>query len=575
MPPGRRTSCLHPARLGVCALAVLVAFCGLGLRLAWLGVVRHRPLALSAVEQRSLSVPLGPTRGDILDRFGRSLTDSRPVYRVAVYPALVPAGSPALRLLAETLGVDPVELEEDLAAGGGAPVFVVNRLNAVRAASVKALGLRGVAVVAGEERYGPASGARHVVGYASLAGAERQGPEVPGEGLAGTDGLERVWDRILTGGGPARLSLFVDGRGRAIPGLGWRKTFPEETGSPWTAVPCDVVTTLNLDVQKAVEAVMDSRVARGAVVVMDPSGGDILAAASRPDYDQNDVASYLSRADGALLNRVTLAYPPGSVFKPLVMAAALEEGVVRPDETFECRGEVIAGGRLIRCHTWPSGHGLISLREALAGSCNVAFVELGRRLGQEGLVEWARVLGFGSPTGAGLPGEQAGCLPGSTPAGPEPEAAFGQGSLLVTPLQVARAYAVLANGGRLVQPRLVERVVAPTGAEAAVARPGPGARVVSRFTAAEVTAALTAAVGEGAGRLAAVADGVAGKTGTAETGRTDQAGQELYHGWFAGYWPAWAPRYVVVVLIEDTPAGGAAAAAVFGEIISALANGAP
>lgn len=569
----RRLARLQARRTLALLLLVTLACAGACARLAWLQVGRHRALAEAAVLSRAQTVPLNPSRGRILDREGRPLSAGGVSYRVAVYPVLV-AGEDRMSLLAGALDLSPAQLRDRLAAGGGGPVFVATGLGAAAAGRVSALGLEGVAVVADEERYGPEALARHAVGYVSAAG-EAGGGNAAGPGA---DGLELAWDAYLGGRGPELLALFVDGRGQPLGELGWRKLHWAGGNSPWTGLPCDLVTTIDAGIQTAVEAALDRTgpdgrpaVPRGAAVVLDPATGDILALASRPNYEQGDVAGSLGRADGALLDRAIAAYPPGSAFKPLLLAAALEEGVTEPGATFHCDGSAPDGpGQGISCTARArGGHGDLTLEEALAVSCNVVFTELGLELGQDRLAEWAGRFGLGTTTGAGLPGENAGSLPPPATVRAEPQAAFGQGSLTASPLQMALAYAAIANGGCLPRPRLALELRSPVGARTILSRQR-SSRVVSPAVAAEVTLALTRAVQTGTGRAAAVAEGVAGKTGTAETGRRGADGRELYDGWFAGFWPVWDPRYVVVVLIEDTPAGGGAAAGVFGDILRGI-----
>ncbi|MEW6032178.1 MAG: penicillin-binding transpeptidase domain-containing protein [Bacillota bacterium] len=551
--------------------AVLAA---LGLRLAWVQVAAGAGLAEAAVAQRALAVPLSPSRGSILDRHGVSLSDSRTAYRVAVYPALLASEPARVEVLAGVLGFGATELLVRL-GGGTLPVFVARGLDAGAAAAVMALGLPGVAVVADESRYGPGALARHVVGYVS--GAH---PDAPGGGR-GADGLELAWDPFLQGSGPAFLALFVDGRGEPIPELGWRKLHRDGSSSPWATLPCDLVTTLDITVQAVVEEVMDRLVSRGAVVVLDPRTGDILAMASRPDFAPWAVASHLGREDGPLVNRAIAAYPPGSILKPMVLAAALEEGLVRPDETFVCTGAASLGGREFSCHARPAGgHGELSVQEALSVSCNSVFLELAGRLGQDRLAAWSDRFGLGRASGVGLPGESTAALPATAAEGPDPGAGLGLGRVTLTPLQAARAYAVFARGGRAAEPRLAAALVSPVGARAGLGRRTPGdeeapggARIISRFTAAAVTAGLVAAVRDGTGRGAGTVRDVAGKTGTVETGQATPDGRKLYHGWFAGYWPQYSPRLVITVLIEDTTVGGREAALVFGEILAGLTGG--
>ncbi len=559
-------------RLLAFSILVLLGLGGLAFRLGWVQVARHGALAEAAVLQRAQTIPLRPTRGRILDRHGLPLSDGLFTYRVAVYPAVLGETGPGLGGLASALGQTRSALRDRLAAGKGAPVFVAGGLDAAEAALVMALGLEGVVVVTDEERYGPGAVARHAVGYLI--------------GQTGADGLEKAWDSYLGGKGPELLALFVDGRGQPLAGLGWRKISVTGGASPWTSLPCDLVTTIDLGVQTAVEdALRAAGATRGTAVVLDPRTGDVLAMASRPVFDQGGVAASLERGDAPLINRAISAFPPGSVIKPLVLGAALEDGIVTPGAEFACEGRADVGGRAVTCTAQSrGGHGEMTVEQALAASCNVVFAEIGWSLGQDELRTWLGRFGLGQPTGVGLPGEAAGTLPPGVAESPEPEAAFGQGSLTVTPLQLALAYSVIANGGRLPACRLAVELEAPIGARAFVSRrPAAGAssdvsvvsgrssrRVLSASTAAAVTAGLARAAATGTGIAAAVTRDVAGKTGTAETGRVGPGGQELYDGWFAGFWPSYDPRYVIVVLIEDTPIGGGAAAAVFGNILEGI-----
>lgn len=559
-------------RLWLLFLLSLLALSMLGLRCGWLQVVDHTRLARAAVAQRAQVVPLGPSRGGVLDRHGNSLTGTTLCYRVAVYPGLVPAGTAASATLAQALGRAP-EAVDRLLQSTDLPVFVADGLDAETAAVVAALGLEGVAVVADERRYGADAVARHVVGYVQTGGVAGGGGGSVATAPVGADGLEKAWDAYLRGTGPDYLALFMDGRGRPLTQLGWRKLHQTGGSSAWVDLPCDLVTTIDRRVQEVVEQVLRRRVARGAVVVVEPRSGDILAMASRPDFSPGDLARYLELPGAPLVNRALVAYPPGSVYKPVVLAAALESGAVPPDEWFVCDGSETAGGRELGC--WArdvGGHGRVTPGQALAVSCNDVLVQIWARLEPGQVAEWAARFGFGRPSGLGLPGEATGNL-GSVDTASAPEQAFGQGELEVTPLEVARFYAAIANRGLRPRLRLADELVAPNGARAVVGGLGAGGeRVLSPFTALEVTRGLALAVTQGTGRAAAVVDGVAGKTGTAETGRHDAAGRPLYHGWFAGFWPTLDPRLVIVVLAEDTPVGGAAAAEVFGEILAGLVD---
>ena len=292
--------------------------------------------------------------------------------------------------------------------------------------------------------------------------------------------------------------------------------------------------TLDVALQREAEAAMEGK--KGAVVVMDPATGEVLALVSAPRPKRGD----LNRA-------VRAAVPPASTVKIVAAAAVLEEGVMDPRTTVVCEGQAKAGGRMMGCsHV----HGPVDLAGALGQSCNCYFYEAARRLWSKSKSDpsgriggWLARFGLGSLTGIDLASEE---IPGKVPPGDDYNVVIGQGALLATPVQVARMAAAVANGGDLVRPHLVlgdpvERV--PIGlkpATLAVLREG------LRMTVTEGTAA-----GQGLAELSA-----AGKTGTAQVVKKQKG-----HSWFVGYAPQEAPRFVVCVFIEDDLSGGGVVAA--------------
>ena len=310
----------------------------------------------------------------------------------------------------------------------------------------------------------------------------------------------------------------------------------------------------------------------GAIVVLDVDSGELLAAASAPRFDPQAFARGDAEALGRLLrsprhplvDRVTrMAIPPGSVFKTLSAIALVESQACDPDAPFECQGFLHEPDRQ-RCQIFRQqgiGHGSVTLSAALAESCNVYFFHHASELGPEPLVAWATRFGFGKPTGIDLPDEAPGNLPQSSSDDPRTQRlalaqslAIGQGTLTATPLQVARLMAAVANGGRLVRPRIVKPAEAAADApdDSIAGRP---IRIAPR-TLEAVREGLRRTVADPRGtaydsaRLARVA--IAGKTGTAQTAAAD-------HAWFAGYAPADEPRVAIVVVLEHGgPASGAA-----------------
>lgn len=538
------------ARMMVAAAAVF----GLLLaRLAYLQVVRGPELAVAAFRQRASLLPLELPRGDIFDREGRALNAPVVRWRVIVHrPAVTDVAGLASRL-AGLLGLDARRVRERLGQQDGPFVTVASSAPPALAQRLADEQLPGVVVVPYRERYGPAALAPHVVGYVNRSDNR------------GVAGLEKAYDRWLRGRVPASLVALHDARRRSLGGLRLLPARPQDAGA-------DVITTLDADLQARVEKALEGAGRPGAAVVVDIGSGDILAMASVPAFDPGAVEGYLKAGDAPLVNRAVSAYPPGSVFKLVVAAAALERDTLDPGARFPCTGEIAVGRRRIesRC---PAGATSVTWQEALAHSSNEVFVRIGLGLGGREITRWARALGFGSATGTGLPEEAAGHIPapGDLAAdGDVANVALGQGPLLVTPVQVARLIAAVAADGELPGLRLV-REIRRTDGLLLQAYPRPErVRVFSPRTAGLLRRALRLAVVEGTGRRAEVPEwGAAGKTGTAETGPARGGGERRAHAWFAGYVPAYLPRYAIVVLIEGGGSGPDTAAPVFREIAEA------
>ena len=428
---------------------------------------------------------------------------------------------------------------------------------------------RGMEITATPRRVYPegATGA-HLVGYvgkADLPAAVKRDYDFLLPEWAGRAGLERQFDAALAGRAGRRL-VRVDASGFMA---GVVRETASEPGR-------DLVLTLDLQIQKLAERALAGE--RGAVVILDPRNGDVLAMASAPGFDPNGFVDGLSHdqwrgltADSAgqpLLNRAIGAlYPPGSLFKPVVAAAGLEGGWGNPDARVSCPGYFESGTLRVRCWN-AAGHGAIAMRKALEQSCNTYFCAMGQQIGYDSMREMALALGLGARTGIELDGELAGLIPerawkrrrfGETwREGDTANAAIGQGFLGVTPVQMAALCAALANGGRLYRPRLVRGWRDP-GQTAFAESPNPApvrelnwsasTRETVRGGMRDVVNAPT-----GTGRQARLDQVVvAAKTGTAEVGRK---GEGRKHVWMMAFAPFEAPRYALAMVVEEGESGG-------------------
>lgn len=377
----------------------------------------------------------------------------------------------------------------------------------------------------------------------------------------GVSGLEKRYDQYLRLKEPVyRLVMLVDGKGKLIPGLSPKVSAAASARGKY------VVTTIDAEIQSAVEKVMDEQVKAGAVVVLDVSTRDILAAASRPVQAMDDTGAKDWESSYAL-NRAFSPFYPGSLFKIVVAAAALELKVVEPHEQFFCSGSYAVSPQLsIPC--WKKdGHGSLNIGQALASSCNAAFIEIGLKLGRKNLLEFCRRLHLVEPDIIGFDNGQAkGVVNIDYGQAALANACLGQKGVKLTPLQAANLVATLADRGRYKRPRLVKEI--RLGSEIVEEFPGdPGEQVLNEEVCDELLSYLRLVTQRGTGIRANFPGAICGgKTATAQTGQLTEEGEELLDTWFVGYFPFEKPRWVIAVLVEHGESGGRNAAPVFREI---------
>jgi len=333
----------------------------------------------------------------------------------------------------------------------------------------------------------------------------------------------------------------------------------------------DVVLTIDSSLQKAADEALGEQ--RGAVVLLDPRDGDILAMASHPTFDPNTLDADWERLRAAgsapLLNHATQGrYAPGSIFKTVILAAALQEGIASPSDVFDDGMAVlVVEGFPIHCENNPRGLNTFDLAHAYAYSCNVTFARLGLELGSLRVKTYAERFGFGQPIPLDIPtaASQLSNFPLLIDRVELASAAFGQGEVLVTPLHMALIAAAIANNGQMPQPRLVREVRDSRGTVLKRTEPGVWRVPVTARTAAVVRDMMVVATEDGWGKQAQIAGvKVAGKTGTAQVG-----GEAEPHAWFIGFAPAKEPKAAVAVLVENGGEGSLVAAPIAQQVLKA------
>jgi cell division protein FtsI (penicillin-binding protein 3) len=517
---------------------------------------RTAPLKKMAEEQYLKEIAIPARRGAIYDRAGNALAVSNQVDSIYAQPHKVPSPAKAAALLAKKLGMKKEELEKKLSSDR-LFVWLKRRVDPTVAAEVKALDLPFVGTHQEPRRYYPAKSL-----FSHLMGAV----DVDGHGI---EGLEATFDSELAGTPSSALGLR-DARGRTL-------IFEGQNGSDGMQ-GSDIFLTVDREIQAFAEAALKDGVQEvharaGSAIVLDPKTGDVLALANYPEFNPNNIDKV--PMDVRRNHAVTDTFEPGSTFKTILMGSALEEGLVRAtDQVFCENGSYRIGGHTIH-DTHPLG--LISAKKIVASSSNIGVAKIGVQLGRERFGDYIKAFGFGMKSGIELPGESGGIV---RPARKWPliqlaTVAFGQG-ISVSALQLAQAYAAVANGGVMHHPRVVRMIQAPDGTAKPATRP-EALRVISPETAKTLNEMLLAVVNEpgGTGARAQVPGiAVAGKTGTAQkpdnTGRGGYGDEFIAN--FVGYLPAEDPRAVIVVMVDEPERGkhlgGISAAPIFQKIAS-------
>lgn len=541
---------MRRSRVLVAAAGLALGLLVLWLRVLWLGVVCHGAFEQRAELNQEQRVLVPPVRGALLDRAGRPLARDLLTFSISAAPREMADRRAVADGLAQILHLDARRLQRAFAER---PRFlmVARRVPPAAGEAVLARNWRGVyATIATEREYLLGSAAQEVLG--------RTDPDD-----AGLEGLELQLDDVLHGH-PGWTTLLRDGHGasHALPGMLQRR--PEEGR--------DVVLTLDAELQAIVEnhlvrAVDTLRANRAFALFLDPRTGEILAAANVPHLAAGKDRNWT----------FTDQYEPGSTFKAVTAGAALEEGLVRPDDYFDAGGGVcqVAPGAIFHDTHKAAG---FTFRDAVRFSSNIVMGKIGIRVGAERLYRYATALGFGSMTGVSFPGEAGGRLhsPEHWSARSCPTIAIGH-EVAVTPLQLALAYGSIANGGVLMEPMLVREVRDPQGNVVRSYTPHAAHRVFSAATTATLRTFLQSVVDSGTARPARIVGfSIAGKTGTAQKydPRVHGYGRGMYLSSFVGFAPVEAPTLCGVVVIDEPHGkhyyGGDVAAPVFREVMQDL-----
>lgn len=551
-----------------------------------LQVIDADKYGVMAERNRVRSIPIIAPRGRMLDRDGRVLVDNYPSFSVLLLRDDQAEVEKDLPAIAEGLGLSLDDLKEQLDNTKNLPKFqpIVIKPEASPAdvafieshrADIPLLEM----LMVHRRRYLPGGFMAQASGYVGEVSEDQieksNGKLRPGD-IAGKTGLERQYNDLLVGTDGMRR-VIVNSIGKEMGRLSQQEAIPGK----------QIQLTIDYDLQQVAEEGLAGK--KGAIVVLDPRTGEVLAYVSRPAPDPNDFAVRISKEewqrlntdeDRPLLNRgIQAQLAPGSTFK-VVMATAMLETKVPPESfTAFCPGYATFYGRMFKCHVFgKGGHGTVNLHSAIVHSCDVFFYNVGQRMGIDRISKYAKLLGLGSRTGIDLPSEESGLVPSEEWVqkvfhrkwypGETISVSIGQGALMVTPLQLAYMVGGVASGGVFRQPHLLKDAQ----------NVGEKRVEISEDTIEQVTQGLYGVVNEGGTAGAVKLQGIefCGKTGTAQTIGADAKnrygkGQKKFkdNAWFVGYAPRRDPEIVVSVLVEEGGHGGVVGAPIARDIIKA------
>ena len=545
----------------VMVLACSLFLCLIG-RIGYLQLVKGEWLSTKASEQQTREIPIEAKRGTIYDTNMKELAVSITKYTVWCKPVEVKDAEKTSKELAKIIDEEYEDVYKKVNKKNVALVKVKRWIDDETADKITKAGLSGIWVAEDNQRYYPYGNfASYVLGHTS-------------SDSTGVAGIELKYDSVLKGTS-GKLIVSTDAAGKEIP-QGSEQYYEPTTGNGLVLTIDEVIQ--HYCEKAAQRAYEKNNAAKVTIIAMEPSTGNILAMVNKPDYDPNKPTEAIYPYYEELLNdcknndekmkayfsmwrnpAVSDTYEPGSTFKLITSAAGLEEGVVKQDDKFVCKGSVTVGGQKLKCWRSYNPHGAETFKQGVQNSCNPVFIDVGNRLGVSKLYDYIEGFGLSKKTGIDLPGEALGVMYKEKDVGPVELAtiSFGQSNSL-TPIQLITAVSAIVNDGNLMQPRLVKAYTDNKGNITEEVEPVKVRQVISKETSAQMREIMESVVTEGGGKIAYLPGyRLGGKTGTAQKVVNGSYAQGKYVCSFVGVAPADDPK-IAVLAIVDEPTGVAA-----------------
>ena len=554
---------LHSFRKRILALLMLVSFlfCALVVRLFVVQIINGKDLQLRATDQWTRDLAIVAPRGDIYDQTGSRLAVSYTTYNVYVRAREVENAKEVSEYLSNLLGLNYLSVYEKVIKKNVSEVLIKLQFSADLAERIYEKNLSGVYLAESVGRfYTYGNLLSQVLGFVSVDNVGQSGLEAQYESyLKGVDGYSFTQSDL---------------QGKEIGGT-LRYYVPATKGGDITLT---IDSKIQLILEQVLEKAMEEQQAKGVTgLVMNAKTSEILAISSKPSFDLNNIPrdDLTTLFDQSKIKAITDVYEPGSTFKILTLAAALEEGVVSENDRFYCTGSRVVDGVKIKC--WRStGHGSQTLQEGLTNSCNCVFMELALRLGVDKFYEYMQKFGLGEKTGIDLAGEASGILMDKSLVKTVDLARMGFGhAVAVTPVQLLTAVCGILNGGNLTTPTVLDNIVDCFGNTLLQGESTVKRQIVSASTSQKICEMLSGVTNKQGDCTFIEGYDVGGKTGTAQKyDETGHIAQGKYISSFIGTYPASNPEYVIMIMVDEPGAGayyGSVVAAPYGkEILSGI-----
>ena len=551
-----KTSNSSKNRLKFALVIVTLIVFFLSYRLVKVQVINGEEYKKGALIQWTKNIDIKSERGVIYDRNGRKLAVNITSFTLWATPSDIKNKEETATILSPIIEIDSENLLEMVSRDTNV-VKIKQYITREQAEEIRNLGIRGISIVDDNKRYYPFDNfAAYILGFTDIDNN-------------GQYGIERVYEKYLTGL-PGVWIKATDRDSRQLPFSG-EKIYEVKHGN---ALKLTIDETIqHFAEQASMDALINNKAKSVSIIVMNPKTGEILALANKPDYDPNDPRTNLDekindewkQLDQEALEEkwfemwrnyaINDMYEPGSTFKIVTAAASLEEASANLNTHYFCNGFVRdIKGHVLRCASWYKPHGDQDFSEAFSNSCNPAFVAMARGLGREKMYEYIKAFGFGEVTGIDLPGEQKGITPYSVDSIKEINLAtlsYGH-NIAVTPIQMINAISVIANGGNLMTPYIVDSIIDDDENIIKKFEPIKKRQVISEKTSNEIMKLLEKTVTEGTGRRAYVPGyRVGGKTGTAQKIINGVYEDEKYISSFGGVAPVDDPKIAILVIVDE------------------------